>query len=104
MLNTNMLMLNMPSIQREHGSNVQFDIVSTIDQDTFLKKKTTSNINGFSIDKQGHITGTLNLISYLKVAPEDIQAGRQKKREVSEDDDDEDDEDENSEKEHMNWM
>ena len=31
MMNTNMLMLNMPSISREYGSNIQFDIVSMID-------------------------------------------------------------------------
>jgi hypothetical protein len=73
MMNTNMLLFNMPSITREYGNQIQFDIVSMIDQDTFLKKKLKSNINGFSIDESGHVTGTLNLISYLKVAPEDVE-------------------------------
>ena len=46
-----------------------------IDQETFLKKKSKSAINGFSIDEHGRITGTLNLMSYLKLAPKDIKAG-----------------------------
>ena len=73
MMNTNMLLFNMPSITGEYGNQIQFDIVSMIDQDTFLQKKQKSNINGFSIDERGHVTGTLNLISYLKVAPEDVE-------------------------------
>ena len=73
MLNTNILVFNMPSLTREYGHHLQFDVVSMIDQDTFLQKKQNSKINGFSIDQSGHVTGTLNLISYLKVAPEDVE-------------------------------
>jgi hypothetical protein len=36
MMNTNMLLFNMPSITREFGNHIQFDVVSLIDQDTFL--------------------------------------------------------------------
>jgi hypothetical protein len=44
-----------------------------IDQETFLKKKSKSAINGFSIDEHGNIIGTLNLMSYLKIAPANVQ-------------------------------
>lgn len=63
----------MPSVISEFGANRQFDIVSMIDQETFLKKKSKAAINGFSIDEHGKITGTLNLMSYLKVAPRDMK-------------------------------
>jgi hypothetical protein len=46
-------------------------VVTTIDSETFHKKKKNAPVNGFTIDKDGKITGTLNLVSYLKVAPDE---------------------------------
>lgn len=67
-----------------------------------MKKKSKAAINGFSIDEHGKITGTLNLMSYLKVAPRDIKQGpykpkkakKMKKNEDGETEEEEDDEEE----------
>ena len=69
MMTTNLLQLNMPNLMSQYGEKVQFDVVSTIDQEFFLRNKKGSATNGFTINEKGQFVGTLNFISYLKVKP-----------------------------------
>lgn len=69
MATTNLLAFNMPMVLSEFGTYRQMDVVATIDSETFHKQKKDAPRNGFTIDKDGYITGTLNTVSYLKVAP-----------------------------------
>ena len=62
----------MPLLVKQYGSNTQFDIISTIDQDKYMDKNKKAAISGFSIDKKGRIKGILNFVSYIKLAPEDL--------------------------------
>ena len=61
----------MPSLAREFGHAKQFDIVVTVDQDTFHQANRDSASNGFEIDEYGKITGTFNLVCYLMVSTDD---------------------------------
>ena len=63
--------------------------MTTIDQENFLRTKRNALISGFSIDDEGKIVGTLNLVSYLKMAPKSLYLRSQKKKDSDEDDDDE---------------
>lgn len=56
----------MPELIRDYGPDTQFDLVSTVDQDKF---KTEKDYSGFTISEDGFITGTFNLITYIKTAP-----------------------------------
>lgn len=71
MATTSLLALNMPMVLRDYGVYKQMDLVATIDSDAFHHKKQDAPANGFTIDEKGRITGTLNMVSYLKVAPEE---------------------------------
>jgi hypothetical protein len=97
----------MPTLVREYGPYRQFDIVGTVDQETFLKVKKNALVSGFSIDEKGRIVGTLNTVSYMKVSPPHIdKINRPKKVKSDEDDDEEEDDDTDSElkKEHFKNM
>lgn len=85
-------MFNMPQLTSQYGTMRQFDIVTTVDQERFLKTKRNALISGFSIDDDGKILGTLNLVSYMKMAPKSLFLRTQKKKGSSDDDDEEEQE------------
>jgi len=64
-----------------------------------LKKKSKSAINGFSIDEHGRITGTLNLMSYLKLAPTNMNSKPKKEKKMVKNEDGELEEEEDDEEE-----
>lgn len=119
MLTTSLLAINMPMVLREYGTYKQMDLVATIDSDTFHNKKQDSASNGFTIDEKGRITGTLNMVSYLKVAPDEAlsyppgssetQRSKQKQKmnrgqENGEDSDSEESEEEVGGSNHDEWV
>ena len=55
----------------EQQLSTTIDIIVTIDQDTFHQANRDSAANGFQIDEQGRITGTLNLVCYLMVSDDE---------------------------------
>ena len=93
MLSTNLLALNMPELTKDYGSNSQFDIVSTMNQEKSLIE---DDYSGFTIDGDGHISGTFNLISYIKIAPQDMKVKQHKYESVSEDDEEEEEDDDDT--------
>jgi len=72
MMSTSLLQINMPNLVNEHGASRQFDIVSTIDQETFMRRKKGSHVSGFNIDEHGRVKGTLNFVSYMKLGPKSL--------------------------------
>jgi hypothetical protein len=48
---------------------------------------------GFTIDGDGHVSGTFNLISFVKVAPQGLKVKQHRYESVSEDDDEEEEDD-----------
>jgi hypothetical protein len=83
------LQLNMPQLVRDYGAYRQFDIVTTVDQETFLRSKKHALVSGFSIDEKGRIVATLNTVSYMKVAPKTLIAKDLTKAAKNDDDDEE---------------
>jgi len=72
MLSTKLLALNMPELLKDYGADSQLDIIMSVDQNKFLTKNYNSPISGFSIDETGKIQSTFNMVSYMKVAPKDL--------------------------------
>ena len=67
LMSTSLFQLNMPQVVSQYGTR-QFDIVTTIDQNRFMEANRKSSFSGFDVSN-GKIKGTLNLVSFLKVAP-----------------------------------
>mmetsp|Transcript_42032 Transcript_42032/g.64392 ORF Transcript_42032/g.64392 Transcript_42032/m.64392 type:complete len:215 (+) Transcript_42032:1110-1754(+) len=74
MMSTGLLTLNMPTLVGEYGAMSQFDVVTLIDPIKFSSKNKKSQVTGFSIDENGGISGNLNLVSFLKIAPDNVSA------------------------------